>query len=303
MGQIWRLHLRPYGGKGDPALAVALCRSESVLGMGWGVKASTSESLGWEQYEERSKAESGELNGNVRRWKSDVHIGDLVWTRTRKAEYLLARVTGEWRYNPSPDFVKADVVNMRPVGLIEMGSESNVPGKVVSAFRPRRTLQRVRGVSGISKYLWDRDSEETAPKYADYGGGTSIFNLLSAQDVEDVIWIMLQMNGFLCVPTRRQADTMAYEYLMRSRDGERSVAVQVKTGSSVADATNFPCDVEEIVLFSTTGKYGPRDRREAPESRWPSERVETFIREHLHLLPKAIVSAYRLHQTIRAHRK
>ena len=56
MGQIWRLHLRPYGGKGDPALAVALCLKESVLGMGWGVDVGTSESLGWEQYEERSKA-------------------------------------------------------------------------------------------------------------------------------------------------------------------------------------------------------------------------------------------------------
>lgn len=131
MGQIWRLHFRPYGGKGDPALAVALCLKESVLGMGWGVDAGASESLGWEQYEEQSKA-SGGLNGNVRRWKSDV---------------------------------------------------------------------------------------------------------------------------------------------------------------------------EEVVLFSTTGKYGPRDSREAPESRWPSERVEVFIKEHLNLLPKVIVSASGLHQTITAQDK
>lgn len=302
MGQIWRLHIKPSGGKGDPALAVDLCVKKSVLGMGWGVDADPSENLAWEQYEESAKARFGNLNSNVRRWKQDVNIGDLVWTRTRRAEYLLARVTGEWRYDPSSDFVDADMINMRPVDLIKMGNESNVPGKVVSAFRPRKTLQRILGVSGISKYLWDR-SEETAPKYGDYGHGTSIFDILSAQDVEDVISIMLQMNGFLCAPTRRQADTMAYEYLMRSRDGKRNVAVQVKTGNSVADAVNFPADVEEIVLFSTKGRYGNRDDREAPESRWPPERVEAFIKEHLRLLPQAIVSAYDLHQTIEAQNK
>lgn len=274
-----------------------------MLGMGWGVEADPSESLAWEQYEEKSKARFGNLNGNVRRWKQDVHIGDLVWTRTRKAEYILARVTGDWRYNPSPKFVAADTVNMRPVDIIEMGNESNVPGKVVAAFRPRRTLQRINGVSGISKYLWDRDSVETAPKYGDYGRGTSIFDILSAQDVEDVISIMLQMNGFLCAPTRRQADTMAYEYLMRSRDGKRNVAVQVKTGNSIARADSFPSDVEEIVLFSTKGKYGEHDCREAPESRWPAERVEAFIEKHLDLLPQAIVSAYDLYRTIEARDK
>ena len=96
---------------------------------------------------------------------------------------------------------------------------------------------------------------------------------------------------------------MAYEYLMRSRDGKRSVAVQVKTGSSVADAGNFPSDVKEIVLFSTEGKYGRRDDREAPESRWPAERVEAFIEKHLDLLPQAIVSAYDLYRTIEARDK
>lgn len=303
MGQIWRLHLRPYGGKGDPALAVDLCLRESVLGMGWGVEAGPSESLSWEQYQERSKAKFQKLDGNVRRWHEQVNIGDLVWTRTRKAEYILARVTGEWRYDPSSEFVDADTVNMRPVDIIEMGNESNVPGKVVAAFRPRRTLQRINGVSGISKYLWDRDSDDSGPKYGDYGGGTSIFDILSAQDVEDVISIMLQMKGFLCAPTRRQADTMAYEYLMRSRDGKRNVAVQVKTGNSIARADSFPSDVKEIVLFSAKGKYGEHDGREAPESRWPAERVEAFIERHLNLLPQAIVSAYGLYQTIEARKK
>ena len=47
---IWRLQLRPKGGEGDPKLAVKVCLTYSVLGMGWPVDAAPGENISWPEY-------------------------------------------------------------------------------------------------------------------------------------------------------------------------------------------------------------------------------------------------------------
>ena len=166
---IWQLHLRPMGGlwgadnrERQAKLAVDLCRNLSVLGMGWPVKADPDENISWSDYVDRSKdTEWKKVNDNVRRWKEDVKIGDLVWTRTTNGEYLLARVTGEWRYEPDTEFTDADMVNIREVEIVSVGNESQV-GKV--AFG-RLTLSRINGVDDFSRDLWNKCSPPTSPKY------------------------------------------------------------------------------------------------------------------------------------------
>ena len=156
---IWQLHLRPKVGVGadDPERVVKFCRDHSVLGMGWAVDADPDENISWSDYKERA----GEMNGNVRRWKEDVKINDLVWTKTPNKEYYLARVTGEWRYEPAPEFVDIDMVNIREVEIVSVGNESQV-GKV--AFG-RLTLSRINGVDELSRDLWNKCSPPTSPKY------------------------------------------------------------------------------------------------------------------------------------------
>ena len=161
---IWRLHLLPYGGawgEDDPKLqakwAEALCHARSVLGMGWAVNADPDENISWSDYVARSKdTEWGKLAGAVRRWKEDVKINDLVWTKTTNAEYFLARVTGEWRYEPATKFFVADMVNVREVKFVFVGDKSQVPVKVVNSFHPPRTLQRVGNVDNLSRDLWNK---------------------------------------------------------------------------------------------------------------------------------------------------
>ena len=289
---IWRLHLRPKGGVGDPKMAVDLCRARSVLGMGWPVDADPGENISWPEY----VARYGEPDSSVRRWKKNVKIGDLVWTRTTNAKYLLARVTGKWRYEPAVEFKNADIVNIREVEFVPVGNESHVPGKVVNSFIPRRTLQRVWNVDNLSRYLWNK---YCPPKYRYIDpllADTDLFDILSSQDAEDVVYIMFQLRGYLCAPTRRRADTMAYEYLMWSRDGKCKLAVQVKTGGVLATADDFPTDVTKIVLFSTTGNYAPtQDPRVTCLDR---DKVISFIGSHLDALPPAIADGYRLWQTL-----
>lgn len=132
---LWRLHLMPMGGadgsRKEKALrAQELCCRYSVLGMGWSVDADLDESFSWDEYRVRY----GEVDGSVRRWNEDVEIGDLVWTKTIREGYFLARVTGNWYYNPDPDFGNADIVNVRCVEFRPVDN-NDVPDSVRQAFR------------------------------------------------------------------------------------------------------------------------------------------------------------------------
>ena len=172
---IRRLHLLPKVGVGveNPELVVKFCRKHSVLGMGWAVEADSGENISWPEYVARYKKENqdrdgGKVNSNVRRWKEDVKIGDLVWTKTpNPAEYFLAKVTGEWRYEPAKDFKNVDMVNIREVEFVSVGDmsymqDSDEANKVVQAFRGGWTLQKVNGVDNLSRDLWNQHCPPTS---------------------------------------------------------------------------------------------------------------------------------------------
>ena len=173
---IWRLHLLPTRGEDDWQKiaeirkgAQILCLDRSVLGMGWSVEADPGENISWPEYVARYKKENqardgGKLNDNVRRWKEDVEIGDLVWTRMTKlnGEYLLARVTSEWRYEPADEFKNADMVNIREVEFVCVGNKSSVPGKIVNSFTPK-TLLPIKSVdNNLSRDLWNQHCPPTS---------------------------------------------------------------------------------------------------------------------------------------------
>ena len=161
---IWRIHLLPHGGawgKDDRMLqakwAEALCHARSVLGMGWAVNADPDENISWSDYKERAKAKyEGKVDESVRRWNEDVKIGDLVWTKTTNGEYYLARVTGEWRYEPATKFFVADMVNVREVKFVFVGNKPQMPDKIVKKFIGGQTFRRVNGVDKLSCDLWNK---------------------------------------------------------------------------------------------------------------------------------------------------
>ena len=164
---IWRLHLLPKGeNPPKPEDVVKFCHAHSVLGMGWAVDADLDENISWSDYVARSKdTEWKKVNDNVRRWKEDVKTGDLVWTKTPNKEYYLARVIGEWRYEPAAKFVAVDMVNIREVKFVFVGDKSQMPDKIVKKFIDGQTLQRVNGVDELSRDLWNKHCPPTSPKY------------------------------------------------------------------------------------------------------------------------------------------
>jgi hypothetical protein len=71
----------------------------------------------------------------------------FVWTRNRKAVYYLGRIDGDWLPEMTPEYVEADIVNVRPCIWTRVGTMDNVSGAVINAFRPAATLQNVSDAS------------------------------------------------------------------------------------------------------------------------------------------------------------
>ena len=143
--RIWWLNLLPSGGappepnETHAGRAQNFCRERSVLGMGWSVKATAGELLSWSDYNSRREVlrkEHGSYDsgGNVNRWRDEVGIGDLVWTKAEGDLYWLARITGDWHYDSSVDAERVDIVNQRPAMIVEIGHLDDVPSKVAKAW-------------------------------------------------------------------------------------------------------------------------------------------------------------------------
>ncbi len=284
---VYRIHIRPKGGKADPELSFRYCVDNAVLGMGWEV-GDLRRDVTWDEYETKGIEKYGakELS-RVRYLKKNAREGDLIWTRDTLGNYYLGRVKSEWEYSHSDESVAADVVNfVRCYDLIDVRVD-DIPGKVVASFRPTRTIQAIRSetVSEYSRYLWNKLSKtDHYPMCSDPSG--DIFTFLGSEETEDVICIYLQLNGWVIVPNSRKADTMGYEFYLIHKTAQERAVVQVKTGNTSLVPSRWQGQKEKVFLFQANGRYeGPATDNVTCID--PAE-IESFMFNNRDLLPGSI---------------
>src|SRR5205823_3419243 len=155
--------------------------------------------------------------------------GDLIWTRNRKAVYYLGQIAGDWRPDNDPEHTEADIVNLRPCVWVRVGTMDNVPGAVINAFRPAATIQHVSDPHALeySRFLFAQLCGEPCPSSTK----PDIFSLMSADDLEDVVAVYLQVTK-RCVmfPSTCKKDTMTVECMFVSLDDGVKIGVQAKRG-------------------------------------------------------------------------
>jgi hypothetical protein len=165
----------------------------------------------------------------------------LVWTRDVEGNYYIARVLSGWEYWTSDEANEKDIdiANIFRCSIIKVNIE-DVPGKVIACFRPTRTFQEIANTQAVeySKYLWNKLSQEKIYEI-DNDKFSDIFNLLDAEETEDLLFLYLQQKGWYILPNSRKADTMSYEFLcVKPKTGEVA-ATQVKTGYSVINKDSY----------------------------------------------------------------
>jgi hypothetical protein len=294
---VYRIHIRPGGGKADPAFSFAYCLREGVLGVGWQIEAPEGEVIRWEVYEGLALKEYGsaEALSRVRYLHDNVKWGDLLWTRDTAGKYYLGRASSPdgspnralaWEYFNTPDGRDADIVNVVRCRLFPIPQADDVPGKIVACFRPSRVIQSISDETAIlySEFLWNQlvGRDEYKLPFRD----CDLFSFLDDRAIEDVVFIYLQCEGWIVVPNSRNADTMGYEFIaIHPKTGERAL-VQVKSGNTALETDRWGGFQEKIYLFQARGNY--RGTPTANVTRLRRGDIEQFMRSHLETMPGAV---------------
>lgn len=252
---------------------------ESISGKGWGKRAAQT----------------------VRRFGCDVQVGDFVWTRDTDSHYRLGRfLDGGYRYDNSEAATAVDVHQVRPVAWAPAAlNDLDVPGAVVRAFTGTgSSFSRIWCARGLTPYLWAKHNGEPLPA-VDFDARTVLTSLLDPYDVEDLIYVWMQVSlGYLAFPRARTKDQPAYEWTMLHRDTGRKAIVQVKTGGVHVDRDALAAAADDetaIFAFATGGGYdGSRD---SPVVQIQPEELLAFVGEHPQMLPPRIRTWFELAKT------
>lgn len=287
---LFRIHIRPYGGEASPELTFNYCLNKQLLGVGWRVN-SQKNTKKWEEYEREASNEHGDLQ-ICRYIKNHVAKGDLVWTRDPKGQYYLARVTSEWEYWESDESKNndIDIANIFRVAFKAIPSDA-VPGKVVACFRPSKTIQPIRDetVMEYTKYLWNKFSDESIYP-VDKSNFPDIFTMLDDEETEDLVFLYLQSKGWYVIPHSRKGDTMSFEYLAirpsTNISGKETALTQVKTGDTPISVELYGGYPETVYLFQSKELYHGR----APDNVVCIKRKELleFLDESFNWLPDVL---------------
>lgn len=248
--RVWRIHLRPKANNIDP---VDVCIQQQVVGIGWRVSQKPSNR---DEYRDLGKKKYGDVGwsraANAIGWR--IQIGDLVWIRDFFGVYYLGMITGEWEYRDDPEYLKADITNVRPCKLYRVGT--SVAGKIVNCFRPSATVQQIHDETAelFSVFVFNKLAKENLPLIPPQN--INIFSLLSDIDLEDVVGLYIQQKrGLLFIPSSRsrQNTTISYEYQFVDPKTGKPIFVQVKSGNIIIDPSNYYKFPHEFYLFSPAG--------------------------------------------------
>lgn len=285
--RVWRIHIKTSIESGlDRQDLLDFCRQERLVGVGWAeirTKENSEEAIREDAaYYDDATAAIKALNA-MRRMQLD----DLIWTRL-DSQYYLCRVTGLWENrNPNEQHYRFDISNYVNVEWLEIGYEQNVPGKVVSSFRPAASAQSISGVEDISMYLWNKYSQ--TDKYHVKKEKLNFWSVLSAESIEELVLLYLQVEkGFHIYSSTVKYAFPVFECQMVNNKGIKCYP-QVKSGNVSLNANDY-VDVlrmdpnAEIYLFSTSETYTSNECKNVVFL-YKNE-IESFIRTYKDVLPE-----------------
>lgn len=260
--KVWRVHIKnDIESEYDRKDLLEFCQKEKLIGVGWCniTTRENSDSIIREQARTYSDSTPAIKALNAMR---RMQLNDLIWTRLN-SKYYLCRVTDVWEHSsPREEHYKFDITNYVNVEWLEIGMEQDVPGKVVSSFRPPASAQAVNGVDDISMYIWNKYSNTN--QYAINKKCVNIWSVLSAESIEELVLLYLQMEkGFHIYSSTVKYAFPEYECQMVNSDGIRAYP-QVKSGSVSLNANHYIDALRydptaNIYLFSTSENYITND--------------------------------------------
>ena len=295
MSQIWRLNLKPEPDEGiAPQDVFAFCQKNEILGVGWREITIRTDDY-WALKAETDKTYPGD-KGVLKAINAmrEMALDDLIYTRF-DGTYYLCRVKSKWvDSKPTADHYRHDIYNFVAVEWVSLGSEANVPGRVVNSFGPSATVQRVRDVERISKLLWNNfatNGEDGFQYPVEPIGLDDFWQSISSEDLECLIMLYLQSKGYYIYSTTLKRSTEKIECVMIKHDGSHRCFPQVKRERALygQDYENLLHNQQDkVYLFTTSQEYVKCGN--AQIMYLSLREIEDFVRTNLTLLPPPILN-------------
>lgn len=213
---------------------------------------------------EKKKFFNGKINNSLNNLKK-LKENDLVWIRS-KGKYYLGRITEKNHYlyayrdsQKNSDILKLGINNQfTDIDWCEVGSESDIPGRILIAFYQREALIEIdeKSVLDISQILYNkRDNYYKIPNKI-VNNKENFYNLLSPYDCEDLLYFYLyHKNKYIAIPSTNKTSTQNYEFeMVNPKDRNEKIYIQVKNGYSKGSdlyLENFK-GIDGIVYLLTT---------------------------------------------------
>ncbi len=294
MPKVWRINLKTGGEK-----CQEFCLERNIVGVGWPVEWQGPNNLDWETYvklgteDYYNKGDKG-WGPAVNAMKERMRENDLCWTRNNKGTYFLGRIKSDWRFEHTPEFRNADILNVRDCDWQEVGTLDKVPGKIIRSFIPSRTLQEVhdKNIQIFSQFTYNILAGTEVYTIGDIGN-PDLFSFLSPDDCEDLVGCYLQVKeGYMIVPSTCKNDTMDHEYVLMDRGTGDPALVQVKTGYVDLSLAEYARSTEKVYLFTSDGAY----TGDCPENVRCVEKQDLleFVNKYEAVLPQKVQTWVRL---------
>lgn len=230
---VWRVRMKSLAPGVRHVSARDFAVSNGVVGAGWGLDPASPEiadgcpdgSLYIRLARQAFPADRGMENAY------DVFVnrmrpGDYVWIyATHSGEYWCGRVTGEFAYRSTPEFVASDLRVTRPCVWAKAGTAEAVPGVVRRAFAGQ--------FGAVSAMVSDASSAVAAARRAlgeSQAKSGDLYAEVSPDDLEDICALYLQTKGWLVLPSTAKVSMASYEFVLVNAATGARAGLQVKSG-------------------------------------------------------------------------
>ena len=205
----------------------------------------------------------GKVNPNLIRL-NNLKKDDLIWIRS-KGKYHLGRVTEKSHYlyayrdsQKNSDILKLGINNQfTDIDWCEVGSESDIPGRILIAFYQKGTLIEIDEESAlnISQIIYNKKDNYYKISNKLENNKTNFYSLLSPNDCEDLLYFYLYHKfKYIVIPSTNKINTQNYEFIMlNSNNRDEKIYIQVKNGEVNIEINNYKNFRGEIYLLTTRG--------------------------------------------------
>lgn len=212
---------------------------------------------------EKKKFFNGKINNSLNNLKK-LKENDLVWIRS-KGKYYLGRITEKSHYlyayrdsKKDSDILKLGINNQfTDIDWCEVGSESDIPGRILIAFYQKGTLIEIDEESAlnISQIIYNKKDNYYKISNKLENNKTNFYSLLSPNDCEDLLYFYLYHKfKYIVIPSTNKINTQNYEFIMlNSNNRDEKIYIQVKNGEVNIEINNYKNFRGEIYLLTTRG--------------------------------------------------